>query len=547
MRTSDKILRQVRRALLCAFLLAGVVSLLLAALALHAIPLLAADGPLTGAEELWLLFASAGLLCAVLLCVEAARERIVQRAGLWLDHTLAQRILRNGSRRATPADALRSDAAAIARLRDALLERRIAPLLSLPWACFPLALLALLQPVLAAICAVSALALLLIAMAQGPVLARLEQQRLRAQERVATWWRGLSPAPLTVDAARDWERLNSAHIAAAYALDRRVLRLCDIARAVAVVSLLSAAALCAWLSLRNALTPGLLAACLLLHAQALAPCTRLLAGLKSVRRAVRDYRRLAAPAAERRPAHAAYPALEAQHVPLPTFTTPVPRLHIGGPLGLGFGAAALLLAALAGAATLLSPDQIALLAGDARLAAHTVPVRHAKGGVAARVHVIRGLDVKAGDVLVSLDTTVLDRQIASLRNDADAARRHLDRVSYEAAALASASPASATDRTRLHALEEQMAELQQRADALPTRITLAELELARSVIRAPVSGRVVTLAVRAPNDTIAPGAIVAEIVPAQSNPQSTIYDRLAEPLLRTMHRVLRSLYQENAA
>ena len=72
----------------------------------------------------------------------------------------------------------------------------------------------------------------------------------------------------------------------------------------------------------------------------------------------------------------------------------------------------------------------------------------------------------------------------------------------------------------------------------------AELDLARSVIRAPVAGHVVSLGVRAPNDTIDPGAAVAEIAAAEPQGERA---GLAEPLLRAVHRMLRSLSWESAA
>ena len=97
---------------------------------------------------------------------------------------------------------------------------------------------------------------------------------------------------------------------------------------------------------------------------------------------------------------------------------------------------------------------------------------------------------------------------------------------------------------RLRTLEERIGELHQRANSLLVRTNAAELDLARSVIRAPVSGHVVSLGVNSPNDTIDPGATVAEIATGE---RRDLAGRTAEPLLRTMHRMLRSLYQENAA
>src|SRR5215471_15315055 len=105
MRSSDGILRQVRRALVAVFLLSGLAGMLLVALALHAVPLLGLDLAMPSGQ-LWLLAASASAAALVLLCIAAARERILQRAGLWLDHTLAQHTLSTG-RAAAPVHALR--------------------------------------------------------------------------------------------------------------------------------------------------------------------------------------------------------------------------------------------------------------------------------------------------------------------------------------------------------------------------------------------------------------------------------------------------------
>jgi Biotin-lipoyl like len=543
MRTSDRILRQVRRALTAVFILSGLASLVLAVLALHAIPLLALDFAVPRSEQLWLLAASASTAALVLLCIDAARERILQRAGLWLDHTLAQHTLLNGSRQAAPLNAMKSDAAAIARVRDALLDRAAMPALEAPWALALIAVLVLLHPLLGAIGALAMALLLLVAIVQAAPVTRLDQQRLRAADRVSAWWHGLPAAPLTVESAQHWERVNTPHVAAAYMLDRRVLLLRDLARIVRMVALLAAIGLGVWLVSRQDLTLGALIAGLLLLARLLLPFERLLGGLRQVRRAMLDYRRLAA-RPDPRAAHLAYATADANHLPMPAFTAPIPRLHIGGPLALGFGAALLLVAGGFGVVMLLPPQQIAALTGDARLASQAVAVRHAKGGVAARLHVARGAAVKAGDVLVSLDTTALDRQITALRNEAEVARKELDMVGREATALAALSPATIADRVRLRTLEERIGELHQRADSLLARTTAAELDLARSVIRAPVSGHVVSLGVNAPNDTIDPGATVAEIATGE---RRDLADRTAEPLLRTMHRMLRSLYQENAA
>jgi outer membrane murein-binding lipoprotein Lpp len=543
MRSSDGILRQVRRALVAVFLLSGLASVLLVALALHAVPLLGIDLALPSGRQLWLLATSASAAALVLLCIEAARERILQRAGLWLDHTLAQHTL-SGGRAAAPVHALKSDAAAIGRVRDALIERTALPALEAPWAVAAMIVLALLHPLLGAIAVLAAALLLSTAILQALPIARLDRQRLRAADRVAGWWRGLSAAPLPPECARQWERVNALHVAAAYTLDRRVVLLRDLARMVRAIALLAVGVAGAWLVSRHDLTLGALVAGVLLLAGALLPFERLLGNLKHVRRAMLDYRRLAS-AADHQSADPPYDAADAQHPTPPAASQQMPRLHIGGPLALGFGAVAVLVAGGLGAVTLLPLHQPASLSGDAQRAfGAVVAVRHAKGGVAAHLHVMRGAEVKAGDVLLSLDTTTLDRQIAALRSDTEAARKELDTVGREAAALATLTPATLADRARLGALEERIVELHQRADTLLARTTDAELDLAHATIRAPVAGRIVSLGVRAPNDSIEAGAVVAEIGTAA--PQD-VFARMAEPLVRTVHRLLRSLYPESAA
>ena len=82
MRRSDRILRQVRRALIAAFVLAGCASGLFAALALHALPLIPRDLSLPQAEQLWLLMASAAAAALVLLCAVTYALYLLGNKGL---------------------------------------------------------------------------------------------------------------------------------------------------------------------------------------------------------------------------------------------------------------------------------------------------------------------------------------------------------------------------------------------------------------------------------------------------------------------------------
>ena len=544
MRTSDKILRQVRRALIAVFILSGLASLVLAVLALHAIPLLALDFAVPRSEQLWLLAASASAAALALLCIDAARERILQRAGLWLDHTLAQHTLLNGSRQAAPLNALKSDAAAIARVRDALLDRAAMPALEAPWALALIAVLVLLHPLLGAIGALAMALLLLVVIVQAAPVTRLDQQRLRAADRVSAWWHGLPAAPLTVESAQHWERVNTPHVAAAYMLDRRVLLLRDLARIVRVVALLAAIGLGVWLVSRQDLTLGALVAGLLLLARLLLPFERLLAGLRQVRRAMLDYRRLASrPEPPRCASRLCHGRREPSADAGVHRADPAPAHWRTAGAGLRRGAAAvrrwLRRRHVAAAAADCGPDRRRAIG----VAGGCSPsCQRWRGGTPARGAWRRGQGRRRAGQPGYHRARPPDRR--PCRNEAEVARKELDVVGREATALAALSPATIADRVRLRALEERIGELHQRADSLLARTTAAELDLARSVIRAPVSGHVVSLGVSAPNDTIDPGATVAEIVTGE---RRDLADRTAEPLLRTMHRMLRSLYQENAA
>jgi multidrug resistance efflux pump len=104
-------------------------------------------------------------------------------------------------------------------------------------------------------------------------------------------------------------------------------------------------------------------------------------------------------------------------------------------------------------------------------------------------------------------------------------------IGKQTAELVGPSEMLPADQLTLMALEQHVIQLKIEAEQLLGRIALAEQDLARSEIRAPVSGRVVALAVSGPNPVIAPGATVAEIATAE--PRSLL-DRLIDPLLRTL-------------
>lgn len=190
-----------------------------------------------------------------------------------------------------------------------------------------------------------------------------------------------------------------------------------------------------------------------------------------------------------------------------------PRLKIGGPVALGIAVVTTLFGGGLAAASLVPIDKGASLTGTVIVETRSKPVQHQKGGTVGRVHVQEGADVKAGDIIVSLDTSLIDEHIAALRAQSQAARRQLDLIRQEAATFAELAGRQLAQRSRVLALERQVAEVEKEVAGFQARIAMAEQEIDRAQVRAPVTGRLMALSVRGPGEVIQPGGTIAEIVP----------------------------------
>lgn len=206
-----------------------------------------------------------------------------------------------------------------------------------------------------------------------------------------------------------------------------------------------------------------------------------------------------------------------------------PRLSIRGPVILGLLVILVFFGAGIAAASIARIDKGASLTGTIIVESKSKPVQHQKGGTVGRVHVREGDTVQAGDLLISLDTAAIDEHIAALRAQAQAARRQLDLIRQEAATMADLTARQLAQRSRLLALERQVAEIEKEAAGFHARIALAEQEISRAQIRAPAAGRVLSLTVRGAGEVIQPGAAIAEIVP--QNERLVIEGRLSTALI----------------
>lgn len=189
------------------------------------------------------------------------------------------------------------------------------------------------------------------------------------------------------------------------------------------------------------------------------------------------------------------------------------RLDIRGPVTYGVLVMLLFFGGGIGAASVAPIDKGIPLTGNLIVESKVQAIQHQKGGSVGRVHVAEGQEVAVGQLLVSLDTQALDQQIIAMRAQAVAAAKQLDLIRQEATTMADLAERKLAARSKVLNLERQVAEVEKETAALSARISIAEQDLARSEIRSPVAGQVLSLAVRGPGATLQPGATALEIVP----------------------------------
>lgn len=204
-------------------------------------------------------------------------------------------------------------------------------------------------------------------------------------------------------------------------------------------------------------------------------------------------------------------------VPRPLPSRPAPRVHpnlnVRSPIVAGLVIMATFFGVGVGGATYVPIDKGVGLSGTIIVETKVKPVQHQRGGTVQKIEVVEGQAVKAGDLLVSLDTAALDEQLIALKAQLVAAIRQLDLVRQEAATMTDLMERKLAARSKVLALERQVAEVEKEAAGLKAKIALAEQEFERAQIKAPVAGRILSLVVTGPGTVIQPGQTVLEIVP----------------------------------
>jgi RND family efflux transporter MFP subunit len=209
----------------------------------------------------------------------------------------------------------------------------------------------------------------------------------------------------------------------------------------------------------------------------------------------------------------------------PAGRRPLPQLDIRLPLRAGLCAVVLFFGAGLGAAAYAPIDKGVGLPGTIVVEGRIKPIQHQRGGSVDRIHVVEGQQIRAGDILVTLDTKAIDEQIGALKAQAEAAARQLELARLEAATMADLLERKLAARSRVLALQRQVAEVEKETAGLAARISVAEQELERSVLRAPVAGRILNLRVATVGAVLQPGDTVADIVP--ENDRLVIEGRLS--------------------
>jgi ATP-binding cassette subfamily C exporter for protease/lipase len=290
-------LKEVRRALLVAFAFSGAANVLMLATPLYTLQVFEAVVPLGSLETLLVLTVITAAAILALGLIEIARDVILQRAGVWLEHELGPHLLRNGLRQGTPCGELRRESRALEQVKSFITSSALHPLFDAPWTPIFLCALLLLHPHIGAVAIVAVVLLGLAAVLQSVITQRLQLEGAAAHERAGQWTAALSGSGplmgalgLAAGAAAQWERLNRAQAAASYSQGKRASFVRSFARTARLGSQIALYGIGAWLVVRGELTPGALVASAILLARALAPIEGLVSALRSGTAAWRAYR-----------------------------------------------------------------------------------------------------------------------------------------------------------------------------------------------------------------------------------------------------------------
>lgn len=141
-------------------------------------------------------------------------------------------------------------------------------------------------------------------------------------------------------------------------------------------------------------------------------------------------------------------------------------------------------------------------------------IQHLDGGTIARIHVKDGAVVEAGATLVTLDGREMESELASLDREIAARTRQVGLIENELVGLLELQAKKLVSTSRVSILQRDAAGVAADLAKLSAQRDKVKARFARVEIHAPVAGWVHNLVTHTVGGVIAPGATIAEIVPA---------------------------------
>jgi len=156
----------------------------------------------------------------------------------------------------------------------------------------------------------------------------------------------------------------------------------------------------------------------------------------------------------------------------------------------------------------------AIAQGTVKVESNRKTVQHLEGGIVSRILVAEGQVVASGQELIELEQTKVKARISLLKGQIAANQRQLQLLGEEIESVESLLQRGLASKPRLLGLQRRVAELEGDLKRVQAEMIDAEDTLRRSMIRAPISGTVVGLAVHTLGGVIAAGEKLMDIVPS---------------------------------
>lgn len=189
------------------------------------------------------------------------------------------------------------------------------------------------------------------------------------------------------------------------------------------------------------------------------------------------------------------------------------RPPIRGAVTLGILVVILFMSGFAGWAALAPLQSAAIALGSVNLDTYRKTIQHLEGGIVRDIRVREGQDVEKGDILLHLDETQARAKIELLQAQIGSEEAQLDLINEEIADVETLLAKGLAKKSRVLALHRRRAELEGNRTEHSAQLRAAKDVIARSTIRAPITGSVVGLKVHTTGGVIRPGDALLSIVP----------------------------------